>query len=107
SWQASSVQLRSQERLAPRSVGSGCPWLRLSSDDFEEAIPAYCPRPAPERPGMLAFGDGEEDHLGATDQILLRHIADLAEEAAIGGVVAVVAHHEEVAGRHGVDVGVV
>ena len=74
---------------------------------FRKAVPAHRPRPAPEHPGMLAFGDREEDHLGAADQILLRHVADLAEEPAVGGVVAVVAHHEEVAGRHHVDVGVV
>ena len=35
---------------------------------------------------MLAFGDREEDHLGAADQILLRHIADLAEEAGLASM---------------------
>ena len=36
-------------------------------------------------------------------RFLGRHVADLAEHPAVGRVVAVVAHHEIVAGRHGID----
>ena len=51
--------------------------------------------------------DREEDDLGAADEVVERHIADLAQHAAVGRVVAVVAHHEVVAGRHRVDLRVV
>ncbi len=54
-----------------------------------------------------ALVDREEDDLRPADEVLERHVADAAEVARVGGVVAVVAHHEEVVGRHGVDAGVV
>ena len=63
-------------------------------------------RPAPELPGALALIDGEEDDLRLADDILERHHSDLAETA-VGRVVAIVAHHEVVVGRHGVDLRVV
>src|SRR5260370_1708721 len=56
---------------------------------------------------MLALGHGKEDHLRAADEILERHVADGGQHAAVGGVVPVVAHHEEIAWWHGVDDGVV
>src|SRR3984957_10684103 len=70
---------------------------RRSSHDFEYAIPAHRDRPAPDHPGVLALGDRKENYLGAADEILQRHIA---EHTAVAGVIAVVAHHEEIAWRH-------
>src|ERR1700682_2514723 len=52
---------------------------------------------------MLTFLDREEDDLGATDDVLERHVADTAafgSHAAVGRVVAIVAHHEIMTGRH-------
>src|SRR6202041_1670203 len=70
---------------------------RRSSHDFEYAIPAHGDRPTPDHPGVLALSDREENHLGAADEILERHIA---EHAAVAGIIAVVAHHEEIAWGH-------
>ena len=78
-----------------------------SSHDREQPAPADRPWPAPYLPGVLAFGDREEDDLGPTDNVLERHIADLAEHAAVGRVVAVVAHHEVMTGGHMIDRGIV
>src|SRR5262245_58550225 len=69
------------------------------TNELEQPAPAHRPWPAPKLPSLLARGDGEEDDLGAPDQILQRHEADRRFHAAIGGIVAVVAHHEIVAGR--------
>ena len=74
-----------------------------SSNDREQPVPAHDPRPAPDLPGRLAVADREEDDLGAADDVVERHVADLAQHAAVGRIVAVVAHHEVVVGRHGVD----
>src|SRR6202021_898075 len=88
-------------------TGSEYQMFRRSSHDFEYAIPAHRGGPAPEHPGMFALGNGEENHLGAADQILERHIAHRRQHAAVGRVIPVVAHHEEMVRRHGVDDGVV
>src|SRR5205823_5791873 len=83
-------------------------WRRLCpSQELEQAVPAYRPWPFPEFPGGRVLVDREEDHLGATDQVFDRDIADRRENAAIGRIVAVVAHHEEMPRRHLVDRGVV
>jgi hypothetical protein len=85
---------------------------------LRETIETFEPTSALSSVDLPAFGapisatkpqrvDGEEDHLGAADDVLERHVADRRLHAAVGRVVAVVAHHEEVARRHGVDVGVV
>src|SRR3569623_3162694 len=62
--------------------------LRHSSDGREQAAPAHADRPAPELPCLLASIDGEENHLGATDQVLLGHVAhargDCARQAVAG-----------------------
>src|SRR5271170_3875996 len=78
-----------------------------SSHDREQPIPPYRPRPAPDVPGGLPVTDGKEDDLGAADEVFERDIADLAEHAAVGRVVAVVAHHEVMPGRHVINLGVV
>ncbi len=44
----------------------------------------------------------KEQEFGPPDEILGRNVADRAERAAVGRIVAVVAHHEIVAGRHDV-----
>src|SRR5882672_11653433 len=63
---------------------------------------------ANDRRGPVAAGSlGEIDHPDATDQVLERNIAYRGKHTAIGGVVPVVAQHEEVTGRHRVDVGIV
>src|SRR5262249_33473545 len=80
---------------APRAPWSG-PWPYGSSHDREQPAPTHREWPAPELPGALAFIDREEDDLGTADDVLERHGADL-REAAVGRVVAVVAHHEEFA----------
>src|SRR5215813_3977363 len=80
------------------------PATRRSSDDREQPVPPHRPRPAPERPAALALMDREENDLGAADDVLERHEADL-RGAAVLRVVAVVAHHEIIAGRHLVDAG--
>src|SRR5690606_9939759 len=51
-------------------------------------------------PGGDIILDGEEARFGLGDQIDDRHIAHLAQHAAIGGTVAVIAHHEEMTGGH-------
>src|SRR4029453_13044688 len=71
----------------------GCYLLRPLSNDREQPGPAHRPWPAPELPGLLTLGDREEDDLGAADQVLERHEANRRFHAAVGGVVAVVAHH--------------
>src|SRR5580704_647412 len=74
-----------------------------SSHEFQQPFPAHAPRPRPDFPGMLAAADREENDLGAPDDVLERHVSDLAEDATVGGIVAVVAHHEEMPGWHFVD----
>src|SRR6516162_394720 len=84
-----------------------CLFARGSSYDREQPVPAHGPRPAPYHPGVLTFPNGKENNLGAADDVLERHIADLAENAAIGGIVAIVAHHEIMTGGHLIDRGIV
>src|SRR5215475_628723 len=51
----------------------------------------------------IVNGGGEEDDFGAPDEVLKGHVAHAVARrllAAVGGVVAVVAHHEVVTGRH-------
>src|SRR5262249_52413920 len=88
------------------SQASSCPWPCGSSDDCEQPAPAYRYRPAPELPGALAFKDREENDLCLAHDILERHHSDLAEPA-VGRIVAIVAHHEIVVGRHRIDLGIV
>src|SRR5215469_10380366 len=74
-----------------------------SANDPEQAVPAHRPRPAPHLPSVRAVTDREEDDFGAADDVLERHIADPAarrRHSAVVGVVAVVAHHEEMPGRY-------
>src|SRR5947209_1757054 len=67
------------------------------------------PHPHPNAIGsnVSAFAYRPEDDLHAPDQIVRRHVADLGFHAAVGGVVAVVAHHEIVAGGNPIFLGVV
>src|SRR5262245_6755387 len=76
------------------------PWPSGSSYDREQSAPAHGPRPPPNRPGALTLFDREEDDLRTPDDVLERNISDLRQHAAIGRVVAIVAHHEEMAGRN-------
>src|SRR5215510_2142341 len=51
----------------------------------------------------IVDGGGEEDDFGASDEVLEGHVAHAVAGrllAAVGGIVAVVAHHEVVTGRH-------
>src|SRR5947209_11513079 len=89
------------------ATGWECPLFRSSSHADEYATPAHGGGPAPEHPGVLALGDGEENHLRAADNILERHVTHSRQHPAVCRVVPIVAHHEEVSGRHRVDVGVV
>ena len=59
---------------------------------------------------MRTVADREKDDFGSTDDVLERNIADpaaLGRDPAVEGIVAVVAHHEEMAGRHHVGLRVV
>src|SRR5262249_48302062 len=83
---------------------SGCLFDRL-----KEPIVADGPWPLPKFPNvglasLLIVGDrGDDDELRFADEVLLRNIADAGVEiTAVGGIVAVVAHHEIVACRHDV-----
>src|SRR5581483_9283201 len=110
-WRASSLPSCARA-LAPRQPRRrrwrfGCQRCRRSSHKMEQAIPAYRPRPVPERPGRLALGDREENELGATDEIPERYVADSGHHAAVLRIVAVVAHHEVMTGRHDIFDGVV
>src|SRR5262249_29630325 len=74
-----------------------------SANDPEQPAPAHRPRPAPPLQSVRAVTDREEDDFGAADNILERHIAAPAarrRHSAVVGVVAVVAHHEEMPGRY-------
>src|SRR5207237_2725789 len=82
-------------------------WARGSSHDREQPAPTHDPGPTPYFPSVLALKDREEYDLRATDDVLERHIADLAFDPAVGRVVAIVAHHEEMAFRHLIHLGVV
>src|SRR6516162_8043761 len=68
-----------------------CLFARGSSYDREQPVPAHGPRPAPYHPGVLTFPNGKENNL----------------DAAIGGIVAIVAHHEVMTGGHLIDRGIV
>src|SRR3977135_3500959 len=86
-------------------AGAGCQYLL--SNHGKQAIPTYRPRPTPNLPGLFAFRHREENNLGAANEIFERHKADRAERAAVGRIVPIVAHHEEMTGRHFIDLGIV
>src|SRR5207237_54457 len=92
-WMIAQRRYVSRLRVPPGGI------VAASSDDRERPAPAYRPRPAPDVPGGLAVADREEDDLGFADDILERYVADRRQHTAIGRVVAIVAHHEIVAGR--------
>src|SRR3984957_4525692 len=75
-------------------------------DDIEKPRPGDVPRPVPDRPGRAAALEREEDDARVADQDIERDVADRGK-AAVLGVVPVVAHHEEMIGRHRVDLGCV
>src|SRR5262245_6398753 len=92
--------------------------LRLAATalahETEDAPPADVERPRPwaRQPEGVGVVDGgrEEDDLGAPHQVLVGDVAHAVARrllAAVGGVVAVVAHHEVMAGRHLVGLGIV
>src|SRR5205807_2897804 len=74
-----------------------------SSHQRKQPVPAYRPRPAPYHPGMLALANREENDLCLAHEILKRHVPDLTEDAAVCGIVAIIAHHEIVPLRHLID----
>src|ERR1700692_2028479 len=76
-----------------------------SVNEGEQPLPAGGFRPLPEFPEFRAAIGGEEDQFGLADKVLGWNVAYIG--AAVVGIVAVVAHHEVVAGRHNEDVGVV
>src|SRR5579872_4598364 len=76
---------------------------RRSFDMLENAIPAHCRGPFPELPGAGVLVDREEDDLRAPLEIFEGHIADLAQDARVLGIVAVIPHHEVMPGWHRVD----
>ncbi len=54
-------------------------------------------------PDLLPLLDGEEQELGAADEVVHGDGADLAEHTAVGGIVAIVAHDEDMPGGHLID----
>src|SRR6187402_2248454 len=82
------------------------PWqsLRKLANQLEETVPANIERPGPWAPPAegvrLVDGGREEDDLGTPNEIVERNVADAPRGAAVGGVVAVVAHPVVVPGRH-------
>src|SRR5262249_50053160 len=78
-----------------------------SSYRHEKSAESERCRPAPDLPGGRPIPDREVNDLGPSDNVVERHIPYFVEIAAVGGTVAVVAHHEIVSGRDGVDLGVV
>src|SRR5260370_41265338 len=101
---------RDRRRPTARVPGSWqlCVWrLAVGSSHYrQQPPPAHAPRPSPHFPCVLAT-DRKEDDLRAANDILERYVSDLAEDTAVGGVVAIVAHHEDVPGRHLIDRGIV
>src|SRR5262249_44544894 len=74
-----------------------------SSHDREKPAPTYRPWPTPDMPGGLPIADGEENNLSLADQILKRdvpHPAPLLGHAAVRRIIAIIAHHEIMAGRN-------
>src|SRR5262249_8438379 len=84
-----------------------CLFARGSSYDREQPVPAHGPRPAPHHPPVLAFQNRAENDLGAAYDVLERHIANLPEHAANGGIGAFVARDEVMAGGHLINRGIV
>src|SRR5262245_44331033 len=74
-----------------------------SSNDRKKAAQAERRWPAPDLPGSGTVADREVDDLGTADNVLERDIANLIQDPAVGGIVAIVSHHEIVAGRNLVD----
>src|SRR5260221_13683812 len=94
-----SCRCRSWVRATPSgSADASAP----SADPAEQAAPADRPRPAPEPPDALALLHRKIDEFGMVKNVGGRHRAVLAEHPAVARIVAVVAHHEIVPGRHGV-----
>src|SRR6185369_11310129 len=72
----------------------------LLFDRLEEPVVANGPRPFPEFPDprlaslVIVANRRDDDELGLTDQVFLRHEADAGIEiAAVGRIVPIVAHH--------------
>src|SRR5579884_3831371 len=101
SWPArGGLYLQSGSRSALGARSSPSP--SGSSHDREQPVPADGEWPAPEFPGALALINREKYDLRFADDVLERNEPDLTE-AAIRRVVAVVAHHEIMAGWNGID----
>src|SRR5271169_6655903 len=60
-------------------------------------------RPFPELPQPRRSVGRKEDELGPSDQVLGWDVADGGQHAAVLRVVAIVTHHEVVAGRYVID----
>ena len=50
---------------------------------------------------------GKENHGHTADDILQWNVSHRCEDAAVGGVTAIVAEHEKMSGWHGKDIGIV
>ncbi len=88
------------EPLLERRRGSSCAAPRTYRIGSKHAAPAHRrPGHSQSLPERCVLVDREEDDLGPADEVLERHLADAGLVAGIRRVVAVVAHHEEMAGR--------
>src|SRR6476646_4401603 len=83
------------------------PLGQSSMHQLQNARPTNVGRPFPNLPEGGVLVDGEEDNLSATDQVIEGHVANLGEKAAVGRIIPVVAHHEEVPLGHSVHFGIV
>src|SRR5581483_12292990 len=89
------IAWRQAPRLLPRACAQQAWLCRVGSfDQSEQPVPAHVPRPPPDFPDVRTILDRKEDDLRTADDVFVRHVADLAEHAAVGRVVAIVAHHE-------------
>src|ERR1051326_2423570 len=99
---------RDPARASRAAIANSCRSLLMqptragprSMDRPHHVVPADGPGPFPNFPGAAAHR--KEDELGRADQVFERHEPHVGE-AAVLGVVAVVAHHEIMPGRDRVD----
>src|SRR6185312_15075404 len=87
------------ERLTQRNAPCADPSVNAG----EHAGPADLERPLPEFPPGVFGVDGKEQEFGAANKVLDRNEADTVHEAAVRGVVPVIAHGEQMIAWDGVD----
>src|SRR5690606_32334019 len=80
---------------------------RASFDRLQEAIAAEAGEKRPRPEDRSSVVERDDDKLRRADEIVVRHKAHHRRHTAIGGIIAIVPHHEVMAGRHFIDARVV